>query len=226
MVEVKLPRILQPFYCHDLVRLGKDNDGGYLVNIEDVKKSNALISFGIGTDISFEKDFLTHNHCEVKAFDGTIDETDTTFFKGNKVFTKKNIAVEDTESTISLPSILSAVVGKAFLKCDIDGVEYDIFDQIINNSHRFSGIVIEIHDIAALANFDRLADFIAKLDLQLIHLHMNNYSYYDHNGVITPNVIELTFTSSFNTVLKRDLSLPHRLDMPCNPEGKDFLVIF
>ncbi len=226
MVEIKLPRILQPFYCHDLVRLGKDNDGGYLVNLEDVKKSNALVSFGIGTDISFEKDFQTHNNCDVRAFDGTIDQFDTSFFKGNKIFMKKNISLEDSEETASLPTILNTIVGKAFLKCDIDGFEYQIFDQLIENSHRFSGIVIEIHDIAVLANFDLLADFIAKLDLQLIHLHMNNYSYYDHNGVITPNVIELTFTSSFNTVLKRDLSLPHRLDMPCNPDGKDFLVSF
>jgi hypothetical protein len=226
MVEIKLPRILQPFYCHDLVRLGKDNDGGYLVNLEDVKKSNALISFGIGTDISFEKDFQTHNNCDVRAFDGTIDQFDTTFFKGNKVFMKKNISLEDSEETASLPTILNNIVGKAFLKCDIDGFEYQIFDQLIDNSHRFSGIVIEIHDIAVLANFDLLADFIAKLDLQLIHLHMNNYSYYDHNGVITPNVIELTFTSSFNTVLKRDLTLPHRLDMPCNPDGLDFSMTF
>lgn len=227
MVEIKLPRILQPLYCHDIVRLGKNNDGGYLVNIEDVKKSNALLSFGIGSDISFEKDFMSHNSCSIAAFDGTIEEPDTSFFNGTtKRFFRKNIGLDDTNDTVSLPTLLQGVVGKAFLKCDIDGVEYDIFDQIIDNSHRFSGIVIEVHDTAVLPNFDKLADFIAKIDLRLIHTHLNNYSYYDQYGVITPNVLELTFTSSYNTVLKRGLTLPHRLDMPCNPDGLDFSAQF
>ena len=31
MKNVTLPKILQPYSCADLIRVGKDNDGGYLV---------------------------------------------------------------------------------------------------------------------------------------------------------------------------------------------------
>ena len=41
---------------YDLIRLGKNNDGGYLIERESVKSVNSLISMGISTDWSFEKD--------------------------------------------------------------------------------------------------------------------------------------------------------------------------
>ena len=46
-LEIQLPKIFKPFECNQLVRLGKDGDGGYLVNMHDVEKSNLLISLGI-----------------------------------------------------------------------------------------------------------------------------------------------------------------------------------
>ena len=57
-VPIKLPKIFRPFECLQLIRLGKDNDGGYIVNKHDVDKTDLLISFGIGNDWSFEKVFL------------------------------------------------------------------------------------------------------------------------------------------------------------------------
>ena len=41
----------------DLIRLGKNNDGGYLVSEKDIKHTKNLISLGVSFDISFEKDF-------------------------------------------------------------------------------------------------------------------------------------------------------------------------
>ena len=41
-LEIQLPKIFKPFECNQLVRLGKDGDGGYLVNMHDVEKSNLL----------------------------------------------------------------------------------------------------------------------------------------------------------------------------------------
>ena len=74
MKNMTLPKIFQPFACEDLIRLGKDNDGGYLVNKEDVMSSKRLISFGIGQDISFETDFINENTVDVIAFDQSITD--------------------------------------------------------------------------------------------------------------------------------------------------------
>ena len=53
-----LPKIFKPLNEYDLIRLGKDNDGGYLVEKESLAEAKSLISFGIAFDWSFEKHFL------------------------------------------------------------------------------------------------------------------------------------------------------------------------
>ena len=41
----------------DLVRIGRNNDGGYLVSKSDIEKSDVLIGLGINDDWSFERNF-------------------------------------------------------------------------------------------------------------------------------------------------------------------------
>ena len=53
-----LPKELKPKYCYNLLRLGKNNDGGYLVEKESLLNCESLISCGISLDWSFEKDFF------------------------------------------------------------------------------------------------------------------------------------------------------------------------
>ena len=50
--------ILKCFHCDDLIRLGRMKDGGYVIPKRLLKKSTAMISCGISTDWSFEKDFI------------------------------------------------------------------------------------------------------------------------------------------------------------------------
>ena len=69
-----LPKNFKPDGAFDLIRIGKDNDGGYLVDRNSIKKSNGLISFGINTDWSFEKHFLKINNVPIHGYDPTIDK--------------------------------------------------------------------------------------------------------------------------------------------------------
>jgi hypothetical protein len=48
---------LRPVDCEFLVRLGNPNDGGYVVPLEAVKASDALVSFGLSHNWTFERDF-------------------------------------------------------------------------------------------------------------------------------------------------------------------------
>ena len=69
-----LNKILKPKFQYQLVRLGKKNDGGYLVGEETVKKAEALISFGIKNDWSFEKDFRKiNNKSKIKCYDNQLN---------------------------------------------------------------------------------------------------------------------------------------------------------
>lgn len=59
---------LHPVACESLVRIGAENDGGYVVPLEGVAAANALLSFGLSHDWTFERDFKRHNakaliHC-------------------------------------------------------------------------------------------------------------------------------------------------------------------
>jgi hypothetical protein len=68
-----LPTQFEPDHQYDLIRLGRDNDGGYLVGKNSVFKSNALISFSIHDDCSFEKDFKNLRNSKILCFDYIVD---------------------------------------------------------------------------------------------------------------------------------------------------------
>jgi hypothetical protein len=57
----------------DLERLGRDNDGGYVVPRRAIAKSDVLISMGINDDWSFETSFLALNtSATLISFDGSV----------------------------------------------------------------------------------------------------------------------------------------------------------
>lgn len=222
MKNVTLPKIFSPFFCRDIVRLGKDNDGGYLINELDISKTNNLLSFGIGEDVSFEKDFIGSNEwCNVVAYDETVEDEHDDFFIDRRTLVRENVTSENIRDIIGERSSI-------FLKCDIDGGEYDILHDLIENSSRFTGLAIEFHSITDYKNFNELTNFIAKFELRLVHVHINNYAYIiRQDGTYTPDVLELTFSSSIeNTSIKRNIPLPHPLDMPNNPMDNEFRISF
>ena len=57
MIKAYLPKFFFYHTSNSLIRLGKKNDGGYLVSKNDIDKSDLLLSLGIYDDWSFENDF-------------------------------------------------------------------------------------------------------------------------------------------------------------------------
>lgn len=59
---------LRPVACESLARVGNRNDGGYVVPVEAVTTADALLSFGLSHNWTFERDFKNRNpgaivHC-------------------------------------------------------------------------------------------------------------------------------------------------------------------
>lgn len=67
-----LPKIFKPNNEYELIRLGSDNDGGYLVEVDSLENSKRLVSFGLGLNWSFEKDFFRLKNCPIDCYDHTI----------------------------------------------------------------------------------------------------------------------------------------------------------
>ena len=70
---LKLPLSLRPKKETEFVRLGKANDGGYVVPANAVKESDLLLSFGLDDDWSFEKDFYKTGNKNIIICDGSVN---------------------------------------------------------------------------------------------------------------------------------------------------------
>ena len=68
------PEFFRPFQVPELVRLGRDFDGGYLVDKRSVKDADCLVGIGIGDDWSFEKDFRSRSRSPIIAIDATTSK--------------------------------------------------------------------------------------------------------------------------------------------------------
>lgn len=80
---------VRPNFFDDLVRIGRDMDGGYLVNERSVRCSHHLISFGVGNDWSFEASFFERKqNLKVVCFDYSVSRT---FFLHKAVDSFKDI---------------------------------------------------------------------------------------------------------------------------------------
>ena len=242
-----LPILFKPNKKYSLVRVGRDFDGGYLVGKDTILNSDTLVSFGINDDWSFERDFKNINS-ETKVicyddkpilkylFKKLIIDTIFLFshLKVNKIFVltkkiiyflkdkkklkfiKKKIAYGDLKEIVK--DIESNFI---FLKIDIEGFEYRILEDILLYKKKFTGIIIEFHDIDY--HKDLIKNFINKLNLSLVHIHPNNNSLIDSNN--DPTCVEITFEKK-PIEREEELNFPNELDMRNNPKKKDVLLNF
>lgn len=238
MTNALLPRNFRLTRCGDLVRLGRDNDGGYLVSASDIEHTDILFGLGINDDWSFERDFCTANPCPVFAYDASLSARGLfkntarafltpnkprrllaslkssldyfRFFSGNRRHVKKFVGLDIGGPHIGFRDIVEKIgSGRAFLKIDIEGSEYRILDEIVDISSSITGIAIEFHDCDI--HLETIKKFIAEVDLKLVHAHANNFSLVCQTGV--PLVLELTF-SRHGKFVEGPVDLPHLLDMP------------
>jgi hypothetical protein len=71
--NITLPNFLNPYKSEDLTRIGKANDGGYILISQDVESTKNLISLGISYDFSFEEKFLEKNKkINIYTYDGSV----------------------------------------------------------------------------------------------------------------------------------------------------------
>tara|TARA_B110000495_G_scaffold192098_1_gene195891 strand:+ start:19 stop:801 length:783 start_codon:yes stop_codon:yes gene_type:complete len=104
--------------------------------------------------------------------------------------------INDKEITIS--RILKNQ-NNVILKIDIEGDEYKILNEIVDNSEKINSLIIEFHNIHKYMNL--IEEFIKNSKvLKLIHIHANNFVEKNNDG--DPNVLELTFVNIEKTKLE------------------------
>ncbi len=256
---------LKPIINQNLIRIGEKFDGGYIVDSQIIKNSNILVSLGLGSNWSFELDYLKLNNNKIHIYDHTTSSwpyikdvvkyfrrlmTFKTTYKGFKIrldnylnfkmflnldnvfFFKEKItypAIDKKNSDIE--KIFSRINNKdnIIIKCDIEGSEFEIIDQIIKFADRIDMIIFEFHWINKSNNEEIFIQSIQKLKkcFEIIHIHGNNFVNKSESGL--PIVLEMTL---FNNKYKPDkieyvYNFPIKdLDYPNNPYEKDVEILF
>lgn len=206
------------------IRLGKDNDGGYI--IAEISNANykIFLSGGLGKDISFEEDFIKkYPNIPTFAFDGTINSLP----KENEhiTFIKKNIDFKNSENLTNLHDLIN-VNDNIFVKMDIEGGEIPWIKSLVENQmNKFEQIVIEFHFPFSKREVE-VFDKINK-NHYLIHFHGNNCcGVRNHMNTIIPNVFECTYLHKkyFTEILELNKEpIPGNLDMK-NTQNKEIYI--
>lgn len=190
------------------VRLGKPNDGGYVIGHTD-SVQDLFLSGGIANDISFEEDILQHFGPELSkciAYDGTIDKLP---WKSSKIdFVKQNLGNGANGTSNWAHHFVDGQIQNAFLKIDIEGHEFRVLPCLYPQMKQVKQMVLEVHTPGDIrlhpTQFKGLQD-IGDSQLQalfenlgkthrLVHMHPNNgCQTWTLDGVLMPNVFETTW---------------------------------
>lgn len=243
-----LPNILKPKKKYDLIRIGSNNDGGYLCTLNSAKQSKTLICLGIWLDWVFEKEFLKIKKNKINFFP-VDDNLDLIFilktiykdigkfffyFDIKSIFNSiyilfdyllfiRKFIIKTTVDYGFLENLIKRKkLNNIFLKIDIEGSEYRILNEIIKNKNKINCIIIEFHDVDL--HIKKIVDFIQKLKFELTHIHPNNFGGMDINR--NPKVLEITLEKKPKLIKYQKINLPHKLDFRNNPKIKDIKLKF
>ena len=252
MIKAYLPKFFFYHTSNSLIRLGKKNDGGYLVSKNDIDKSDLLLSLGIYDDWSFENDFYNLKKIPIKAYDASISKeffkkrllrslfklnkiknitkhfklyySYINFFKDKKKHICKFVGMETLNKKFcSLKKIIENEKNKNNIFFKID-IEGSEY-RILNDLIHFRKKIsgIVIEFHNCDFHIDIIKNFIKKIKLNLVHIHANNFSEIRKKDLF-PTTLELTF-SKYSKKFSKSI-FPHKLDMPNNPNSDDIELNF
>ena len=214
--------ILSPHSYPGLKRFGGSFDGGYLLPMGLLHEIDHVLTFGVGSEVEFEKQLAGEKELYFEFYDGTV-ETLPTFVPLAK-FTRKNLGVKNGSNQVRLASILQP---RTLLKIDIEGAEWETLLDPEIPWNRVVCLLIEFHKLG-----DREKQIKYLQTLQILNQHFLCVSVHGNNwgNLITqimgdseyvfPDYLEVTFVNRQFLEEGKDLPLwkhsaPSLLDRPC-----------
>ncbi len=213
LFNIKLPKNI------NLIRVGSNNDGGYLVpNILD--KISYCYSLGIGKNVSFENDLHKKGISSFGA-DGNIDKLPENIKDYN--FINKNIGLIDDDKNLRFETMVNSNTpddNSLIAQIDIEGGEYSVLvDTPFNILEKFKIIIIEFHNLNKISDkiiynfyFQSLQKILQKFNI--CHMHINNAEQpIKIKNIYIPPLIEITFLrKDFYDGDLQQVVIPNNLD--------------
>ena len=215
----------------DLVRIGGNNDGGYLLP-NDLDGIAACFSPGVDNTASFEEDFIKITNAPCFLADFSVDQSPIS--SPHISFQKKFLGTENTDKFIRLETWVEensqSESAEYLLQMDIEGAEFEVIldtPNIILNKFRI--IVLELHNMDRMfgsKHLNLVERTMRKLgeNFDVVHLHPNNGRRFFSRGEIgIPKVIEMTLLRKDRVREREYISvLPHPLDQPNVVHNPDY----
>lgn len=212
---------LWPRNFGDLRRYGRDHDGGYVMPASAFIAADSLLSFGLNFDWSFEREFAAaHPTATIHAYDPTVGRGRFIragfwallgafysrrewekfwaccdyfrFFRQPIMHFREWIGTGTGRLGVAAAAARLPASSHMGLKVDIEGSEYEIFEEIVAIADRVEFLAIELHDVESHAA--EILDFTEKMSATHVvaHLHGNNYAPLCSDGAM-PLSIEVVY---------------------------------
>jgi hypothetical protein len=216
------------------VRIGSDADGGYVMPSSS-RRSNTVLSIGIGNEVSFDND-MARVGARVIQFDHTIERSPSGDLPGIE-FHRRGWGARDEGPFVSLATMVGMLdwsqARHPILKFDTEGAEWTCLEDANSDDlARFEVLTGEFHDFHNLTNrehFDTVRAVFDKLNRthRVIHMHANNAGgIIMLGGIPFPRLLELTFmrigSASFHGHSTEPI--PGPLDRPNMPGRPDLYL--
>lgn len=248
-----LSTLLKPKHTYNLIRLGQDNDGGYLLEKESVRKTKHLVSFGLADDWSFEKEFKKFNpDATIVCYDHTVNKRYWSAYLwhniGRLIFLKISFKkfIDQLKKYTDYKKFFSQMNTKHLERALGIGDLNNAID-IIESTDGLDNILLKIDvegaEYRALDDIVKIQDRLESLVIEFhsIDVHMNsildfikkfnldivhihaNNADFVYNKM--PAMIEVTFSKNPKKI--KDLpTIPHELDQTCEPTRRDIELLF
>jgi len=228
-----LLKFLKPKKTNSIkLRIGDENDGGYVVPEVALIECESLFTYGVGLTYEFEKQFAEKYKKPVYMFDHTLGKD--SYSNGFINFYNEGLGFEKNCKDFSQHYNEIQKNGDILLKIDIEGGEFDFFNKtdIDFLFSKCSAICIEFHYVEYPENMLRFYEIMKKINqnFTLIHIHGNNnagvFKYQDH---LIPTVLEMSFLN------KKLITSEHEdndnypipgLDYPNTKDRQDYNLLF
>jgi hypothetical protein len=205
----------------DLMRLGGDGDGGYLIP-DDLEGLVACFSPGVSDVATFEEGMLSQG---IPCFLADASVAGPPIKHPLIHFEKKFLGVVNDESTITLDSWVEECAprgGDLILQMDIEGAEWPVLLNVCDATlDRFRIIVLELHNLESLFEglvFDIMSTLLDRLlrRYHVVHLHPNNLAPAVNAAQLAiPRLLEITLLRKDRGEPKGYVShFPNPLDRP------------
>ena len=226
----KILKKLLPFKTeYQLIRLGDDGDGGYLLP-NDLNGIKYCFTAGVGHTCEFEKQLLEKYNIISTMIDPIINEE--VIIPNKLKFINKKISGFEENNAITINNFIDKSED-FILKIDIEGQEYENLIAISEDKLSKARIlIIEFHHLRELRSnfFNNLFNKIINKILQnfiVCHTHVNNGGKVKYlKSIKVPDIIEMTFinkrrvTNEINEYAK----IPHFLDKKILKDKPDIYI--